>query len=361
MTIDKLKQDIMATAERIKFKWINNEGVEEILTYDKMTPQQLADGYCDAEEAGDEVGRDMYWGALLLRYWYYIYKWYQMPRTLGEDFEDLFDWLNQSLDAALYYRTWRPKRIEKVWGKRNPTTGERPLLERRWIDNPQYADAVAKDEKAAQEGKTGRVLDGNTFDRSMHYFLGAQRGRIYQEANKQLRRGNYQTMSIDSSFDEDGYCVLDKCGLVSPSTAMDPITDIINELIAQGKEMEAVMIDFIAHGDSYKVATVKKTCKEQIYDLNNKPIEGEYEDVEYKQEVAEFSARKVVAEIKGIQDNNMVEQYVANFMATYKLKDSTNIYEQLTKVNSPKIYKLIEIAIQTLRNNPDSIKSLASK
>lgn len=147
-----------------------------------MTPQQLADAYCDMDEAGNEFGRDQYWAALLLRYWYYIYKWYAMPRTLGEGFEELFDWLNESVKCAMWYRSWRPRRkFEVKEGKK--------VVGIRWDENPQYASALEKG-----------AIDEYVADRSIHYFLAAQRGRVYQEANKQLRRGNYQAMSIDSSL-----------------------------------------------------------------------------------------------------------------------------------------------------------------
>ena len=82
--------------------------------YEGMTKSQLANGYCDAEEAGNEALRSSYYAALMLRYWYRIFEWERSSKSLQLELEDFVIWLDDCLRDALYYRSWRPLRqIEK--------------------------------------------------------------------------------------------------------------------------------------------------------------------------------------------------------------------------------------------------------
>ena len=42
--------------------------------YQAISKTDLANGYCDADEANDEIKRSQYFAALMLRYWYKIYE-----------------------------------------------------------------------------------------------------------------------------------------------------------------------------------------------------------------------------------------------------------------------------------------------
>src|SRR5574344_849456 len=88
--------------------------------YQLMTKTELANGYCDADEAaqrakesGDaavfaeqEALRSSYFSALMLRYWYKIFEWQKNSSTLNLELSDYVDWLHDSLYVVSYYRTW---------------------------------------------------------------------------------------------------------------------------------------------------------------------------------------------------------------------------------------------------------------
>ena len=89
--------------------------------YSLMTKTELANGYCDADEAAElareannesevqrqESLRSSYYAALMLRYWHKIFEWMQNSASLHLESTDFIDWLSDSLYVAFYYRTWR--------------------------------------------------------------------------------------------------------------------------------------------------------------------------------------------------------------------------------------------------------------
>ena len=97
------------------------QDAQKLGDYQLMSKTELANGYCDAEEAavaaraqGNEAlaalyedTRSQYYSALMLRYWYKIFEWAQNSSSLHLELTDFVDWLSDSLYVAFYYRLWR--------------------------------------------------------------------------------------------------------------------------------------------------------------------------------------------------------------------------------------------------------------
>ena len=77
--------------------------------YQAMTKTELANGYCDAVDSGDEFMKDRYFAAIFCRYYYMVT--YIYDRRTGNmvtmSFEDCQDIVMDGLLRGLEYRGWR--------------------------------------------------------------------------------------------------------------------------------------------------------------------------------------------------------------------------------------------------------------
>lgn len=298
--------------------------------YQELSKNELANLYCDYDEiynfTKDEQEKDRaalmrssLWAALLLRYWFKIYQWQKNSTSLGLGLIDFFTWLADSLRDAFYYRSWRKIR----WDAN--TNG--------WISNPQYVD------------------DENAADKSINYFCGAKRGKEYQAANKDRRKANYQSLSIDTTFDEDGYSILDREGLCNSGGGYNGIKSLINLLLGEDKGIEAVIVDSIAYGDSIKEDKHKHTFMMQELDENGNQTEVEETCYRYSHE---FNARKIVKFLSELNEKYFTEYFIKN----YDIKDYKPIYEQIKNCSNSKLYKEIEITLNRIKDNPEYLNFL---
>lgn len=322
----EIQTDLEKVAEMLRHPLKDEEGnIIEYLSYKDCNPSQLANGYCDADEAGDDSLRDKYWSALLLRYWYKIFEWIGNSYSLGLEQVEYFNWLNEAVADAFYYRSWRPKRQDHS----DKTT---PWITHPWIDNPQY-----------------RPEDAFAADRSIHYFLGAKRGKEYQLANKHKRRGNYQTLSIDSTFDEEGYYILDVAGLSEKPKVYDGIKELINTFLSKNKPIEAIVIDALCYGESYK--TQSKKVVEQEYDEET----GEMVEKKYKTYSHTFDPRRLVKCLNSIDE----DYFKTYFTKRYEMEDYQPALEELKSSNNGKLYKAIERTLETIKQSPELLVCLS--
>lgn len=289
--------------------------------------RELANKYCDydevsvfskdpAEREDAERYKSAYWAAVLLCYWAKIFDWMMTSGSLGLRETDFFDWLTEAVHDAFYYRSWRPRRRIKP---NDPKSG--------WFDNPQY-----KPEEA------------DAADKSINFFCGAKRAKEYQAANKYKRKSNYQNLSIDQSFDEDGYCILDRAGLSTDGINGMGIKGLVHQLLNENKLLEAVIVDSIANGDSFKQTRTK---------IVNKVVdeEGNEEEEKLYKYSNDFNARKLVKFLTSL-DENYFKNY---FDKTYNIKEdnSNQILSKLKSLTNNRLYKEIEKTILIVKNRPE--------
>lgn len=73
----------------------------------------LANKYVEAVDNEDEIAKDMYFSALVIRYWHMIL--YYKNNSAGVDVEEIFSWICDGIQKACKYRGWLkdPKLIGK--------------------------------------------------------------------------------------------------------------------------------------------------------------------------------------------------------------------------------------------------------
>lgn len=178
-----------------------------IKNYEDMTKQELADGYCNMDEAGDIEMRDAYYSALIVRYWFKIYEYHKTSSWLGLDIEDYVFWLAEALDITFTYRRWR---------------------------DPSHP--LSKDPRGAV-----RVIDRT---------LETVRLRHFTYANKFVRKANYQTASIDEIDETIAEPAAYVDGLVDSTPLYSPEEELIMDYVDKKKLLEAIIFDGIAHQDT---------------------------------------------------------------------------------------------------------------
>ena len=285
--------------------------------YELMTKTELANGYCDADESGNERLKSAYWAALLLRYWYKIFSWMETSRSLRLEPLEFFDWLNDALCDTFYYRSWRyPYKAIVKQGK---------FIEWKLDENGNKI-----------ENEFYYKKDPNAPDKSINYFCSAKRGKEYQYYNKDKRRAEVGITSLEAQIDENGDCMLDFYGVVEePKETETSATLLVKYFLENNKQIQALIIDGIANQDSFK--TIKTKCKDK---------EGE----DYISYSHEFNPRKLVKHLNTINQEFM-DCY---FCKEYKLEQSKGsaILEQLKALSNTKLYTFIKNTLEEVRNNP---------
>jgi len=87
------------------------EGKKEDVEYDIHI---LANAYCKAIDENDEQKKDMYFSALMIRYWHMIF--YLKNKSPNVDIEEVISWISDGIQKAMKYRGWLndPKLIGKI-------------------------------------------------------------------------------------------------------------------------------------------------------------------------------------------------------------------------------------------------------
>lgn len=292
----------------------NNGAVlkKEPLRYGITRPQLvqlIANMYCDAEESGDELMRDKTISAWLCLYWYRIYEWIASSRSLNLPSEDFVYWLQHCVDACLWYRPWRPKRIDRVLQKKTGKTV--------WIDNPQY-----------------KPEEVNSADKSMNHWISLERARRYQEANKDKRKLNNMTISLSSFEDENGNSALDRNPLLAePGYTLDPIYEIMNSLVKKGKILEAFVIESIAYGNVVKTMKTKVEANENEFAKVNK--------------TQELNLKGISRYIKKLDDTD-----IKKFSKKFEVTEDC-IKNSLNKLSPKKVIAAFESTKESLKSDYD--------
>lgn len=322
------------------------ESASALGDYQALSKTQLANGFCDADEAAQRAKeandqaqfseydalRSSYHSALMLRYWYKIYEWQKNSDTLNLEPEEFVDWLTDSLYVAFYYRTWRYE-------------FEADVKEGKFI-------AWKLDENGDKiQNLYYYKLDENAPDKIINRCCGSMRGRAFQFHNKDKRRVNTQTYSLDAMLSDDG----DYAAMNAGSYTIDDIKSrneaygLVNALLKRGESLEALIVESIAYYDSYKEKKIQKVGKG--FD------EETGEEVEYKYATYSFQydPRKLIKHL-----SNLSEKYIFNFCETYSVHASIAeiLVNRLKKLGSAKLYKAVEKTLAEIKQSPELLSYL---
>lgn len=297
--------------------------------YASMSKTQLANGYCDADEASviakaqgniaeatrQEKLRSSYFSALMIRYWYKVYEWQSNSASLMLDKEEFIEWLSHSLYVAFYYREWRY---------------EYQAITR----HGKFIDWKYDEQGNKILNKYYYIKDDTAVDKIINRCCASMRGRVYQSHNKDKRKANTQTYSLDSMVEDNGDSALEftKCTQDDQPPILRGIHILVNEFIKKDQPVEALIIDGIANYDSYKV----KKDREQML-VQNK--DGEFVNKKVTKTSTVFDPRKLVRHLTSLDAN-----FITDFCKGYQidLSKQTSIYEKLKGLTNAKLYKYIK-------------------
>lgn len=263
--------------------------------YQSISKTDLANGYVDAEESGDEAGRGRYISALMLRYWYKIFEWAK-DVNLKLDLDDYASWLYEAIQLACQYKRWR-----------NPS------------------DKLYN--------------DPNGPDKVFNTWFNTIRLRHYDIINTDKRRINYYAYSMEESIEIHGDAA-DVLNTVDSSAKYDDIKDIIQSYIDSGKILEAAVLNNIINGNVFDES--RKTVKTDEFDSHRHRITYDvYQRV--------FNMDKLIASVKmmGKRDNAI------EFEARYDIShDDMMAFQSAVKKSTKRsIRELIEAVMEQLRKD----------
>ena len=311
-----------------EIKRMFQKDAEKIPEYNLLTPTELGNGYCDAEESGDESMRSAYWSALMVRYWYKIPRWQQTSLSLNLPAEEFVDWLTQCLSGAFYYRSWRFE-YEAV------------------VKNGKFISWKLDKEGKRIPNKHYWKTDPNAVDRTINFFCSAQRGRVYQYVNKDKRKSSGQTLSIESMVDDNGRQI-DSIGHTAP-LEVDGAHELVGIFLRNDKPLEALVVDGVAYQDSFK--TKKETIRRIETNSQGQPTNKRYTS---NSEV--FDIRRLVKHLSSI-NTDFIRNY---FCSTYLLsnEEGEKILSKLSNMSNPKWYKCIQKTIMEIKENKKLLSCL---
>lgn len=326
------------------------EDANHINEYWKLDKTTLANGYCDADEAliiaktnnnKKEISKQSklksaYFSALMVRYWYKIFDWMQNSGSLNLSSEEFASWLSDSLYVAFYYRMWRYKyKAEVKEGKfidwKYDENGDK-------IENPYYYEK-----------------DPTAVDKIINRCCLSMRGRVYQFHNKDKRRINVQSLSIDKMMEDVGDGFMDDILENEVETYEDnpPMFQgayqLVSTFLQRGESIEALIVDGIAHRDSFKNSFVQQTDK--LYDEDS----GEYYEDTHKAVVEEFNERKLIHHLATIN-----QSFMRRFCQEYDIDsiEGEKILEELQSLSNYKLYKYIKKTLMEIKEKPELLNCL---
>ena len=299
--------------------------------YEAMSKTELANGYCDADEAAEraraegnireaskqEALRSEYFSALMLRYWYKIFEWSRNSSSLNLELTDFVSWLSKSLYVAFYYRMWRYEY-------------EAEVKEGKFIKWKLDADGNRIPNKYYY------IKDNTAPDKVINRCCGSMRGRVYQYYNKDKRKASVQTSSIDAMTDENGDSALAYSNCYEQNEFASGAKCLVGEFLRQDKGLEALIADGIMNHDTMQFKVDKKH-----------PEAGKV-----------FNARKLVKHL-----NLINQEFMQEFCEMYSIEESKgeSILNKLKSFTNPKLYKYIDKTLIEIKETPEMLDLLTDK
>lgn len=257
--------------------------------YEDYSIDELADAYCDAVDGGNDLLKDIYISALVLRFWHKIDKMYKANTVAPSlEHEDFFWWLYEAIEYACKYRGWRD------------TT-----------------------KKLNAQQCINKCID--TIKLQKYYNL-----RL--DKNKTV---NF-TISMDSPIGGDGD---DKAKTIADMLeteetwddhSADDVILLVQNYINRDKIIEAIMIDNIAFND------VQRYFKQTI-----KTESGKYTEIS-----SEFWPYRLIQIV-----SKLPEDYKWDFLSKYRVSEEKldAVLAYVAKSNNQRLYRLLDLCLADLR------------
>lgn len=262
--------------------------------YEQYSIDELADAYCDALDTNNEILKNVYISALILRFWYTIDKMYK-NNTVAPclEYEDFFWWLYEAIEYACKYRGWK-----------DPT---KKL-------NAQQCINKCIDTIKLQKYYDLRLDKKRTVNHccSMDAPIGDSGGDSAKTIGDMLE--------AEESFDDH---------------SSDDVIMLVQSYINRNKIIEAILIDNIAFND------VNRYYKKTIKTTN---AEGEpYKYTEYSSEFWAYRLVKIL--------NELPATYKKSFMTKYRISEDKldAVLGVIDKSPNTKLYRYLDKTLADLK------------
>lgn len=263
--------------------------------YEQYSIDELANAYCDATDAGDEVLKNIYISALILRFWYTIDKMYQSNTVAPSlEYEDFFWWLYEAIEYACKYRGWR--------------------------DETKKLNAQQCINKCIETIKLQKYYDMRLDKRKTMNHCCSIDASIGEDKD-----GGFRTLADTIESDDN----LEDC------YADDDAVMLVQSYINRNKIIEAILLDNIAFNDVQR--HFKRTVK-------TKNLDGE--DLRYVEHSSEFWPYRLIQIV-----SKLPATYKQEFMKRYHINEDklTACLEVMDKANNQKLYRYLAKTLAELR------------
>lgn len=263
--------------------------------YEQYSIDELANAYCDATDTGDEVLKNVYISALILRFWYTIDKMHTSNTVAPSlDHEDFFWWLYEAIEYACKYRGWR--------------------------DETKKLNAQQCINKCIETIKLQKYYD------------------MRLDKHKAVNH----CCSIDAPIaggDDDSAKsladVLESESTIEDLTSSCAAISLVQSYIDRNKLIEAILLDNIAFND------VQRHFKKTI-----KVVSDTGEVSRYIEHSSEFWAYRLVQIVSKLPDTYQLE-----FLQKYNISSEklAAVLEVIDKANNQKLYRYLDRTLAELR------------
>ena len=267
-----------------------------IKPYEQYSIDELADAYCDAVDNNDEVLKDIYISALILRFWYTIDKMYK-ANTVAPclEYEDFFWWLYEAIEYACKYRGWKDP-----------------------------------NKKLNAQQCINKCID--TIKLQKYYDLRLDKRKVVNNC-----------VSLETPVggdDQDGSARTLKDIIESEETVDSCCSDyvaisLVQSYINQNKIIEAILLDNIAFNDVQK--HFKKVVKTENHDGNT------FKYVEHSSEFWPYKLVQIVSKLPTTYKDTFLERYD---ISEEKLSATLDV---VNRSNNQKLYKHLRETIKELK------------
>lgn len=263
-----------------------------IKPYEQYSIDELANAYCEAVDNKDEVLKNVYISALILRFWYTIDKMYKANTVAPSlEYEDFFWWLYEAIEYACKYRGW--------------------------MDPTKKLNAQQCINKCIETIKLQKYYD--------------------MRLDKRKAVNNSCSLDTPIGGEEGGKTIRDMLEAeetVDDHSAWDAIV-LVQSYINRNRIIEAILLDNIAFNDVQRY--FKKTIKTQ---------NAEGESIKYVEHSSEFWPYRLVQIV-----SKLPATYKRDFMSRYDISEEklTAVLDIVDKSNNQKLYKYLDKILAELR------------
>lgn len=258
----------------------------------------MADAYCRACDAGDDMEKNKYISGLMLRFWYTIKKMQEKSPGLNLDLDDFADWLYEAIEYACKYRKWQ-----------DPTN---------------KVNAQQAINQCIETIRLQHYYEMNLDKHKVNYQQDLVRlDAPAAENNSRLTVGDILEDTNDSNE-------------VKQSQDTDVAEQIVQEQLDNNKVIEAIILDTIAFNDVYKD---EKQVVEAFDDEGN--------PYKYTKHSLSFWPFKCIQLLSSLPDD-----YVKYFAKRYEV-DQTALdmaVKTIKKSSNQKLYRFLDKTLQQAKS-----------